>query len=289
MNTPYNPSVAHNREQKTAHTRSARAQKYLPAVGMILVIALSLSLYLFHLPLQTTRATGPDLDAPAFYALASNGQGDVAVQQLAALAAARGGWGPAPGDEVVYDAQLRPALRASTQISDYADDCEWSKFDRPGPGCHTDFQTQQFQVRFGFFTFANETANGVTVPRPVDDMLSVYIEEVGHSWQEYLYETEGRGSGERTRLIAAFESQYWAAGWEYQVKRYILSLNGTWLSLSKTERREIKASICKKDGYANPTNHVVQAYGPPPGWPNPAGWRTVAPTPQELRAFCRGT
>jgi hypothetical protein len=102
-------------------------------------------------------------------------------------------------------------------------------------------------VRFGFFTFANEKVNGVTVPRPVDDMLSVYIEEVGHSWQEYLFETEGRGSGERTRLISAFESQYWGPGWEYQVKRYILSLNSTWLSLSRAERREIKASICKKD------------------------------------------
>jgi hypothetical protein len=141
MNTPYNPSVTQNQNEGATRTSHVRTWKYRSLLEIAVLIGLGLGLYLFHLDPPTARPTGPVLDAPAFYALVSNGQGDAAVQQLAALADARGGWGPAPDDEVVYDAQLRPALRASTQISDYADDCEWSKFDRPGPNCHTDFET----------------------------------------------------------------------------------------------------------------------------------------------------
>ena len=73
-------------------------------------------------------------------------------------------------------------------------------------------------------------------------------------------------------------------GWEYQVKRYILSLDGSWLSLSAAERQELKSSVC--DGYANPRYRPVPEYSAPPLWPNPAGWPTTAPTASELRAFC---
>ena len=286
MNTPNNPSVAQNRYQDTARLSPTRTRQYRLILGTACIIVLGLGVYLFRLTSQPTHALNPNNSAPALFELVSNDQGDGAVGQLAALAVARGGWGPAPDDEVVYDAHLRSSQRASTQVSDYADDCEQSKFDRPGPGCFTDFTTQQFLVRFGFFTFADETDDGATVPRALDDMLSIYIEEVGHSWQEYLFETEGRGSGERVRLISAFESKYWAAGWEYQVRRYLLSLDGTWLTLSDAERHEIWTAMCTKKGYANPTNHVVPTYGPPPGWPNPAGWPTIAPTPNELGVLC---
>jgi hypothetical protein len=287
MNTSHKLSVAQNWHQEAASHRHTRARKYLLEIALVIVFGVSLAL--LRLTPHAASATGPDDDTPVLYDLAASGNGEMAVQQLAALAAARGGWGPAPGDEVVYDALLKPSQRAATKVADYADDCEETKYDRPGPGCHTDFQSQQSLVRFGFFTFADETADGASVPRSVDDVLSVYIEEVGHSWQEYLFETEGRGTGERTRLTTAFESKYWAAGWEYQVKRYILSLDGSWLSLSDAERDDLKTSICTANGYANPTRHFVPAYGPPPGWPNPAGWPTVVPTREEFQAFCQGS
>ena len=139
-------------------------------------------------------------------------------------------------------------------------------------------------MRFGQYTFVDrDRYGGVLVPREVDDMLSVYIEEVGHSWQEYCFETEGRCQGERSRLTTWGDGLMRVAGWEYQVKMYILSLDDNLLNLSQTERDELTSAIC--EGYANPRFAIIDASAPP-DWPAPEGWPTVRPTTQEFQAFC---
>ncbi len=119
-------------------------------------------------------------------------------------------------------------------------------------------------------------------------MLSTYIEEVGHSWQEYLYETEGRGSGERTRVTSYSTGLRLGPGWEYQIKIYLLTLDGTLLKLSTDERAILMDSICQADGYANPTYHDIPPYGPPPGWPAPEAWPTTKLSDSDLQLFCEG-
>ena len=141
-------------------------------------------------------------------------------------------------------------------------------------------------MRFGRYTFDNSTASDTFEARPLDDVLSVYIEEVGHSWQEYCYETEGQCAGERSIQTTWGAGKQRASGWEYQVKMYILSLDGTWLALSDAERAELTTAIC--DGYANPRYGVFPERPAPPGWPNPQGWPTTAPTVEALHMFCNG-
>jgi hypothetical protein len=132
-----------------------------------------------------------------------------------------------------------------------------------------------------------QLADGSSAPRPAfDDLLAIYLEEVGHSWQEYLHETDGLGRGARTRQTSWEDGLYRLNGWEYQVKRYILSLDGNLLALSQEERERLYADMCAGDGYANPLGRSVSAYGAPSGWPNPQGWPTAAPTLEAFQAFC---
>jgi hypothetical protein len=188
---------------------------------------------------------------------------------------------------VVFSPTMRRAVASTLAIDTPPRDCAVANPREPqSPDCGRDFQREQNLVRFGPATFETTRCDGTVAPlATVDDILSVYIEEVGHSWQEYCYETEGRCQGERTRLTTWGEGKQRAAGWEYQIKMYILSLDGTWLELSDGERAELSTAICA--GYADPHYTVVSAYGPPPGWPNPAGWPTTAPTQEEFQAFCQ--
>jgi hypothetical protein len=66
---------------------------------------------------------------------------------------------------------------------------------------------------------------------------------------------------------------------------YILSLDGPWLELSDGERDALTTEICS--GYADPRYTGVSAYGPLPGWSNPAGWPMTAPSHEEFQAFCQ--
>jgi hypothetical protein len=155
--------------------------------------------------------------------------------------------------------------------------------------CESDLVTKQALVRFGASMFYEPQPDGSTLPRPTfDDVLSTYIEEVGHSWQEYLFETDGQGNGPRTHLTRWDEAIRWSHGWEYQIKMYILSLDGTVLVLSDLERERLTANICDDGAYANPSGHDVPAYGAPAGWPNPDGWPVAAPTPEMFETFCAG-
>ncbi len=247
-------------------------------IGLAILVLLPIEGFAF-------RVAAQELYSRDFQLLLESGQGEQAVQDLARIAQDLGGWGPAPGDIVVFDPFLPDCKRASTVAIDLPpSDCESPDLvDRMHRDCGRDYERQQNLVRFGAYAFADQIDAGSYIARPLDDILSVFIEEAGHSWQEYCHETEGRCEGERTQLTTWGEGDLRASGWEYQVKMYILSLDGDLLTLSEVERAELVSAIC--EGYANPSFSVVTT-NPPPGWANPEGWPTVAPTPEELGEFC---
>lgn len=256
------------------------------AVGIrLVVLSLLIISNVVFLPASPRSEAYYQVEA-TFHDLLARDQGDIAVQRLADIARERGGWASAPGDVAVFDASMLRLKRASTVAIDVPPtDCAVSTKGEPqNLDCGRDFQHQQHQLRFGRLTFMSPLSNGTFQPRRLDDMLSVYIEEVGHSWQEYCYETEGRCAGERTRPTTWRAGKRLVTGWEYQVKRYILSLDGQQLILSESERTELMSAIC--EGYANPRYRPVPEYSAPPGWPHPEGWPTHAPSADELQAFC---
>lgn len=220
-----------------------------------------------------------------FYMLIIEGHGDAAIQQLADIAASRGGWGPAPGDMVVFDPDLSDTMRGATVIIDSPPrDCEFpDRPDRRILDCDGDYVHQQSLVRFGVYTFVDQDGDGLYIAHTLDDMLSSYIEEVGHSWQEYCHETKRHCAGERMRNTTWEDGEVWIAGWEYQIKRYILNLDGTLLALSVMERETLLSQIC--DGYARPVFSPVET-APPPGWPQPECWPTTVPSRDELETLC---
>ncbi len=247
------------------------------------------SAFLFNSHIKTASGMGPD--QLALFNQVENGQAELALQAVADAALALGSWGPAPGDVVAYDAGMARNVRGSVLVVDTAPfECSDRKLSRGLDACKRDFTVNQNLVRFGPSMFSTVLADGSRVARPVfDDLLSTYIEENGHSWQEYLYETEGRGTGERTRQTTWEETTRFQHGWEYQVKAYILSLDGSLINLSDEERHELYFVICDDSGYANPMGYVVPSYGAPANWPNAQGWPTSAPTAEEFAAFCAGS
>lgn len=252
---------------------------------LLVILALIIGLNGTHWH-SITLAEGED--PAALYQMVQNGQVEEAVQIVVAAGYERGGWGPAPGDVVVFDANLPPEIGGQVNIIDLPFlECIDAKPPWVPADCQRDFTYQQNQVRLGYGLFAPPHADGNPGPwSTFDDLLSVYIEEVGHSWQEYLYETGGLGSGPRTRQTRSEDGNYRFTGWEYQIKRYILSLDGSWLALSAEQHNRLRADMCTEGGYANPVGRRMDAYGPPSGWPNPAGWPTSVPTAGEWAAFC---
>lgn len=218
-------------------------------------------------------------------------QGQEAVTLLAEEALARGNWAPAAGDEVVFVSEMVDFLMARTVAIDVEpDNCNLPRsiqtrnLEPPNPDCGRNFQHHQNLIQFGAATFVSAIGDGIFVPRPLDDILSVYIEEVSHSWQEYCYETEGRCAGERSRHTTWGEGRRLESGWEYQAKKYILNLDGVVLDLSDGERAELTWHIC--EGYAYPMYSEVLPYGPPEGWVHPQGWPLHTPTAAEFNTFC---
>jgi hypothetical protein len=253
---------------------------------LVSVLVLSTASRGVYQAISPAVAVGPDV--ASLVTMTANGEGQAALLQVAETALALGGWGPAPGDEIVYDPAMSDQVRGSVKVIDLPPGaCVDEKLRRLTEECGYDFETGEQQVRFGRSMFSNPTEDGGAVARPVfDDVLATYIEEVGHSWQEYLYETEGKGGGPRVRLTSWDDAHYWAHGREYQVKTYILNLDGTLLALSDGQREELRSAIC--NGYANPIGQRVPSYGPPPGWANPDAWPTAVPTPEAWQALCPG-
>jgi hypothetical protein len=247
--------------------------------GLIGLVALAMVAHQLWLATGMALAAAPEVST--LQDLVASGQGDVALAQVAAEALARGNWQPAPGDMVAYDPRMNRDLRGG--VIDFDEiDCSGSILLEDE--CLAQFHALEQLVRFGPSLFTTPV-NGETVLRPAfDDLLSTFIEESGHSWQEYLYETNGRGTGARTRETSLAESERWWHGREYQIKRYILNLDGDLLALSDQQRGNLRTQIC--EGYANPIGYDVPAWGAPAGWPRPEGWPTAAPSADELAAFC---
>lgn len=229
-----------------------------------------------------------EIDLVALIHLVHDGQGAQALERVADLAASRGGWAPAPGDLVVFDPGLPWWVRGSVLTADLPPaDCAIPRFSQSERCVPINAEIER-QVRFGQALFMDHCGTDSPVPRPsLDDVLATFCEEAAHSWQEYFYETEGRGCGERTRQTGWEEAGRWIHGREYQVKVYVLSLTDYLPDLSTEERSRLYAAICAPDGYACPLGHPVPSDGPPPGWPNPDGWPVSAPSPEELAQFCQ--
>ncbi|MBZ0317292.1 MAG: hypothetical protein K8L91_12790 [Anaerolineae bacterium] len=218
------------------------------------------------------------------YDLVQQGEGNAAVQQVAEFAQVLGGWGPAPGDEVVFDPYMDRDIRGAAVGPDYPAHCYERKDVLDRAECIEIYQTVERQVRFGRSLFTTPNRDGTETLRPkFDDLLSTFIEEVGHSWQEYLYETDGQG-GPRIRETSQAEAERWRAGQEYQVKRYILNLDGDLFTLSDQQRETLQSQIC--EGYANPMNHEVPPYEAPPSWLHSDRWPLTVPSTSEFDAFC---
>lgn len=284
-NSPGNlRQTAHKSHPRRLNRFACSIPDLLQALRLVIFLAL-----LAH-PVVSTAGQNPGTTAPpeveTLYELVQAGEGEAALEQVVALAAAVGGWIPAPGDEVVFDPDMARWIRARLRY-----------FDDPPPHCAQMYEDEteclargrliERQVRIGYSLFSTRTQDGSEVIRPtLDDVLATYVEEVAHSWQEYMYETEGRGSGERTRPTTFEEAERWTPGREYQAKTYVLGLDGVLLELSVEERAMLQAQICV--GYANPTGYPVPSYGPPAGWPIPEAWPTSAPSAAELSDFCAG-
>lgn len=263
--------------------------------GLIILISLVALVLIFagnphHVTALDGNRRPVHVEAPtpeALFELAQIGRGDEALQLLRQLAYEIGTWGPAPNDEVVYDRFLPDNVRGAVlDFDELPIDCSDKQYSFDSDECLKVFSAIEQQVRFGYSLFAESTADGQTIPRPkTDDILATYIEEVGHSWQEYLYETDGRGIGQRLHITTLAESQRWAAGREYQVKIYILSLDGMFLQLSAQQHQHLLEQICI--GYANPVNAEVPPYGAPIGWPNTAAWLTDNPPQDFLDGLCK--
>ncbi|MCQ3931858.1 MAG: hypothetical protein DPW16_15510 [Chloroflexi bacterium] len=218
------------------------------------------------------------------YDLVQQGEGNVAVQQVAVFAQELGGWGPAPGDEVVFDPHMDRDIRGALVEVDYPAHCYERKGVPDQTECIEYYQMIERRVRFGRSLFTTPNGDGTETLRPMfEDVLSTFIEEVGHSWQEYLYETDGQ-AGPRLHETTQAEAERWAAGREYQIKRYILSLDGVVFTLSDQQLATLRSHIC--EGYANPINHEIPTFAAPTGWPHPEGWPTTMPSAIEFDAFC---
>ncbi|RPJ19380.1 MAG: hypothetical protein EHM35_20725, partial [Planctomycetaceae bacterium] len=210
-------------------------------------------------------------------------RGSEALQVVIAAAEALGGWGPAPGDVVIFDPDLSDAIGGAVRFIDTGPvDCVNPKIARRMEDCLIDYSARENWVRLGRAMFVKKTNEASSAPQVVfDDLLATYIEEVGHSWQEYLFETDGLGSGPRLHPTSWEDGNYYQIGWEYQIKRYVLSLDGDVLTLSDEARARLIGDICDADGYANPLKGHVPLYGAPTGWPHAEDWPISAPSPEE--------
>lgn len=252
----------------------------------IIVVFVTIIIANFLIDRQPPTIGSSDISIDELLALEARGEGQAAVTLVSQLAYELGHWVPAPGDTIVYDPLMSHRCRGAT--IDYDELPEACTSNRPeitfdSEICASEFREQEPTVRFGRSFFTTPLGNGNVVPRTMDDVLATFIEETGHSWQEYLFETNGQG-GERIHPTTLEESHYWSPGREYQVKRYILSLDGTLLNLSPVQRANTITYICT--GYANPIGSEVPPYPAPPKWPNPDGWPTINPTPDEFTDFC---
>ena len=254
-----------------------------------IVMAIIITVISVNFSAFNAQATGPlavDLDINQLITLSLQGEGQTAVNTVHNAASGLGNWGPAPGDSVVYDKFMMRHIRGAViDFDDVPAQCYNDSVMVDTTSCEARFRELEAQVRFGPSFFSTPTEDGKLI-RVADDVLATYIEEVGHSWQEYAFETYGSMSGPRQRQTALEEAAYWSKGREYQIKMYILDLDGEFLELSDEQREIMLAQICQGDGYANPLGAEVPNFGPPPNWVRTDTWVTSTPTLSDHMEFC---
>lgn len=258
-------------------------------IRVILIIVLTQFIVVYpHASADTNTAV--NLDVGDLYTMSVNGNGQFAVEQVADVAFNIGHWQPAPGDMVTYDEYMSIYVRGSIVDYDEVPAICRDKFQVPDPvECVESFRRQETQVRFGRSLFSTPLEDGSVSLRAADDIVSTYIEEVGHSWQEYAFETDGLMSGERLHITTLAEAEYWKNGREYQIKMYLLGLDGNMLELSAQERINLVKSICMSEyDYGYPIGHEIPSYGPPHDWPHPELWPINAPAEITHQEFCEG-
>lgn len=262
-----------------------------PARMLLVVVAITVTaLWSSPAPIESAVIDIPagrkDLDVVGLQAIVDDGHGQDALEKVARFAFAQGGWTPAPDDQLIFDPSMHPLIRGAViDYDEIPDVCYASKLDVDAAACIRIFRAKEQQVRFGPALFETDTPDGSDTRSP-DDVLATFIEESGHSWQEYAFETDGRMALNRTRSTTIKDALFWRPGREYQVKMYILNLDGQWLNLSSSLKATLYDQLCAADGYANPLGHAVPPYGPPPDWVNPDGWPTATPTDSQHFEFC---
>ncbi|MCI0711860.1 MAG: hypothetical protein L0154_17015 [Chloroflexi bacterium] len=259
-------------------------QQITKIVMAVIIVVVSLNYWAFSA--QATGPIGAELNVNDLITLSAQGEGQVAVNAVHGAARGLGNWGPAPGDSVVYDKFMMRHIRGA--VIDF-DEVPAQCFEKSAmvdtATCEARFRELEAQVRFGPSFFTTPTEDGKLI-RVADDVLATFIEEVGHSWQEYAFETQGAMNGPRQRQTTLTEAEYWSKGREYQIKRYILNLDGEYLDLSETQREIMLAQICQGDGYANPLGAEVPNFGPPPNWVRADAWVNTTPTLNDHMEFC---
>lgn len=259
-------------------------QQITKIVMAIIIAVISLNYSAFN-----AQATGPmaaELDVNQLITMSTKGEGQAAVSAVYEVAIGLGYWGPAPGDSVVYDKFMMRHIRGAViDFDDVPAQCYDESVMVDTASCEARFRELEAQVRFGPSFFTTPTEDGKLI-RAADDILATFIEEVGHSWQEYAFETHGAMRGPRKRQTTLEEAGYWSKGREYQIKMYILNLDGDVLELSDEQREIMLAQICQGDGYANPLGAEVPNFGPPPDWVRTDAWVTSTPTLSDHMEFC---
>lgn len=268
-------------------TYSNQQLKRFFLIGIILIIVLTqFSVVYPHASADTY--TVANLNVGDLYSMSVNGNGQFAVEQVAGVAYNLGYWQPAPGDTVAYDDYMNVYIRGAVVDYDEVPAICRDKNQIPDPvACVESFRQQETQVRFGRSLFGTPHEDGTVSLRAADDIVSTYIEEVGHSWQEYAFETDGLMNGERLHTTTLAEAEYWKSGREYQIKMYLIGLDDNILELSEEERTNLVKSICIADyNYGYPIGHEVPSYGPPSDWPHPEFWPTSTPSEAVHMEFC---
>ena len=270
--------------------RTKFSNDHLQSLWKVIVIITVLTIISDVLDNNQVSAAGPsfaNMNVSRLVDMADNGSGQAALEEVGNLAYGIGNFAPAPGDHIEYDPMMLSWIRGA--VVDYDELPEACTSSDPrmtfdSDACAEEFWATESAVRFGPSFFTTPLEDGSVELREADDILATFIEETGHSWQEFQFETNGEGE-ERVRRTTLEDSLYWSAGREYQIKRYILNLDGDILNLSDKQRDNLTAQIC--NGYANPIGAEVPSYGAPTDWPNPEAWPVSNPSLDDILDLCQ--
>ncbi|MCD4687499.1 MAG: hypothetical protein K8S97_16335 [Anaerolineae bacterium] len=204
--------------------------------------------------------TGGNRAAELLYQMTTVGEGQLAVDILAEAAKEIGGWEPAEGFPVSFVNDLSDVVPDATTgtrgitlipnpgmeyprlfgLPPHSDVSSWVA-DRAVSGSMGIYVSPQT-----FLNIAGDAPHTAT-----GDLLAIYIEEVIHSHQYNLYEHAGDSAGTIIRVINRAVQDAYGNAWEYEAKRYILSLADAGNLHISGEQREHLVNTMRPGNYAN--------------------------------------